>query len=320
MSEPLKYLEILKQIDIAAKAFELFLEQDLNVNKVPCPLFIKTCTGLQDNLTGVEKAVSFKSNKENFEIVHSLAKWKREAQKKYKVPTYTGIYTNMKAIKKDETIDCLHSLLVDQWDWEKVINKEDRNIEYLKTTVNTIYSIIKKTAEYLRNKHKINTPNLPNDIFFISSVELESKYPNLTPEKREQCITKSKKAVFITKIGAKLKSGTPHDSRSPDYDDWKLNGDLLVFNEIIGKTMELSSMGIRVDSISLKKQLTLAKHNGPYSPYQEKILNNELPYSIGGGIGQSRIIMFLLKKTYSRGPGFFLGRKYRKRTKKFTLS
>ena len=298
MAGDLDYLEVIREINIAIKTFEHFFEKGLNLIKVLCPLFVKTKTGLQDNLSGTEKAVTFLSNGENFEVVHSLAKWKREALKRYKIPKGSGIYTNMKAIRKSETIDSLHSLLVDQWDWEKVISKENRNIEYLKITVREIYKVIKDVSEYLRNFHGFTIPNLPPDIFFISSKDLEDIYPSLVPAEREENITKSKGAVFIMQIGGKLKSGIPHDLRSPDYDDWDLNGDLLLLNGLTDTVMEFSSMGIRVDKFSLKKQLVESGFHGSYSPYQEKILNDELPYTIGGGIGQSRLLMFLLNKKH----------------------
>lgn len=299
MKKEISYLETLKAIEECKKHFESQLEARLGLAKVQSPIFVKTSTGLQDKLTGIEKAVSFKKGEEKFEVVHSLAKWKRSSLGKYKVPMYEGIYTDMKAIRKDEIVDDIHSLYVEQWDWEKVIDKQDRTIEYLKDTVKSIYKAIRQTAIFMKKKYKYLTLDLPKTIYFITSQELEDMYPDKTPIEREQLIGKEKKAVFIIGIGDKLKSGVVHDKRSPDYDDWKLDGDLLIYDKAIDKTIEISSMGIRVDEKSLKEQLEKAKCMDRLEyPYHQKILKKELPYSIGGGIGQSRILMLILEKQH----------------------
>ena len=299
MKKEISYLEILKAIDECKKHFESQLEIRLGLTKVQSPIFVKTSTGLQDKLTGVEKAVSFKKEDEKFEIVHSLAKWKRVSLGKYKIPAHKGIYTDMKAVRKDEIVDDIHSLYVEQWDWEKVIGKEDRTIDYLKDTVKSIYKAIRQTSIFMKKKYHYLTLDLPKTIYFITSQELEDMYPDKTPTQREQLIGKEKKAVFIIGIGDKLKSGVVHDKRSPDYDDWKLDGDLLIYDKVIDKTIEISSMGIRVDETSLKEQLEKAKCMDRLEyPYHQKILKKELPYTIGGGIGQSRILMLILEKQH----------------------
>ena len=299
MKKEISYLETLKAIDECKKHFESQLEVRLGLTKVQSPIFVKTSTGLQDKLTGVEKAVSFKKEDEKFEIVHSLAKWKRVSLGKYKIPMHEGIYTDMKAIRKDEVVDRIHSLYIEQWDWEKVIGKEDRTIDYLKDTVKSIYKAIRQTSVFMKKKYHYLTLDLPKTIYFITSQKLEDMYPDKTPIEREQLIGKEKKAVFIIGIGDKLKSGVVHDKRSPDYDDWKLDGDLLIYDKAIDKTIEISSMGIRVDEISLKEQLEKAKCMDRLEyPYHQKILKKELPYTIGGGIGQSRILMLILEKQH----------------------
>ena len=299
MKKETSYIETLKAIDECKKHFESQLEVRLGLTKVQSPIFVKTSTGLQDKLTGVEKAVSFKKEDEKFEIVHSLAKWKRVSLGKYKIPMHEGIYTDMKAIRKDEVVDDIHSLYVEQWDWEKVIDKEDRTIEYLKDTVKSIYKAIRQTSVFMKKKYHYLTLDLPKTIYFITSQELEDMYPDRTPIEREQLIGKEKKAVFIIGIGDKLKSGVVHDKRSPDYDDWKLDGDLLIYDKAIDKTIEISSMGIRVDETSLKEQLEKSKCMDRLEfPYHQKILKKELPYTIGGGIGQSRILMLILEKQH----------------------
>lgn len=299
MKKEISYLETLKAIDECKKHFESQLEVRLGLTKVQSPIFLKTSTGLQDKLTGVEKAVSFKKEEEKFEIVHSLAKWKRVSLGKYKIPMHKGIYTNMKAIRKDEVVDKIHSLYVEQWDWEKVIDKQDRTIDYLKETVKSIYKAIRQTSVFMKKKYHYLTLDLPKTIYFITSQELEDMYPDKTPIEREQLIGKEKKAVFIIGIGDKLESGVVHDKRSPDYDDWKLDGDLLIYDKAIDKTIEISSMGIRVDEKSLKEQLEKSKCLDRIKfPYHQKILKKELPYTIGGGIGQSRILMLMLEKKH----------------------
>ena len=236
---------------------------------------------------------------EKFEVVHSLAKWKREALGRYGFPIYTGLYTDMKAIRKDEDVDATHSLYVEQWDWEKVISKSDRTIDYLKDTVRDIYKSIRQTLVIMKKKYRFISLELPKSITFITSQELEDLYPDKTPKMREQLITKEKNAVFIIGIGDKLKSGISHDLRSPDYDDWSLDGDLMIWDKSLDKAVEYTSMGIRVDEKSLISQLE--KSDTMYRKtlsYHQKILKKELPYTIGGGIGQSRICMLILGKEH----------------------
>lgn len=299
MKKELSYLETVKIIDKVKKFFEGQLESRLSLVKVQSPLFVKSDSGLQDALTGVEKGVSFKKESEKFEIVHSLAKWKRDALGRYDFPMYTGLYTDMKAIRKDEKVDDIHSLFVEQWDWEKVIGKEDRTIDYLKETVKSIYKSLRQTAIFVEKKCKLKMVDLPKSLFFITSQELEDMYPSKTPKEREEIIVKEKKCVFIIGIGDMLKSGIQHDLRSPDYDDWSLDGDLIVYDKVIDKAVELSSMGIRVDRKSLMSQLEKSGClDRMHLPYHQKIEKGELPYTIGGGIGQSRLLMFLLGKKH----------------------
>ena len=299
MKKELSYLETIKMISEVKKIFESQLEKRLGLTKVGSPLFVKKSSGLQDDLSGKEEAVGFDKDDERFEIVHSLAKWKREALGKYEFPAHTGLYTDMKAIRKHEIVDAIHSLYVEQWDWEKVSTKEDRTVDYLKETVKSIYKAIRQTSVYLKTKYRFLTLDLPKSIFFITSQELEDMYPDKTPKEREDLITKEKKAVFIIGIGDKLKSGIEHDLRSPDYDDWSLDGDLLIYDKTIDKAIELSSMGIRVDETSLVKQLEKADALEKMElPYHKKIVEKELPYTIGGGIGQSRMCMYMLKKAH----------------------
>ena len=299
MKKELSYFDTVIMIDEVKKYFESQIEKRLGLIKVQSPLFVKTSSGLQDGLTGVEKAVGFTKGDEEFEIVHSLAKWKREALGKYEFPLYKGLYTDMKAIRKDEEVDEVHSLYVEQWDWEKVIDKSDRTVDYLKDTVRSIYKAIRQTSIFIKQKYRFLSLDLPKSITFITSQELEDMYPDKTPKEREDLITKEKKAVFIIGIGDKLKSGIEHDLRSPDYDDWSLDGDLLIYDKTIDKAIELSSMGIRVDETSILKQLEKADALDRLElPYHKKIVKKELPYTIGGGIGQSRILMLLLEKSH----------------------
>ena len=299
MKKELSYFDTVIMIDEVKKYFESQIEKRLGLIKVQSPLFVKTSSGLQDGLTGIEKAVGFKKGDEEFEIVHSLAKWKREALGKYEFPLYKGLYTDMKAIRKDEEVDEVHSLYVEQWDWEKVIDKSDRTVDYLKDTVRSIYKAIRQTSIFIKQKYRFLSLDLPKSITFITSQELEDLYPDKTPKQREDLITKEKKAVFIIGIGDKLKSGVEHDLRSPDYDDWSLDGDLLIYDKTIDKAIELSSMGIRVDEKSLLEQLKKADALDRLElPYHKKIAEKDLPYTIGGGIGQSRILMLLLEKSH----------------------
>ncbi len=299
MKKELSYLETLKMIDEVKKYFEKQLTSRLSLIKVQSPLFVKSDSGLQDDLSGIEKGISFTKDKERYEIVHSLAKWKRDSLGRYHFPLHTGILTDMKAIRKDEVIDSIHSMYVEQWDWEKVISKEDRTVDYLKDTVRGIYKALRQTLIYMKQQHHFITVDLPKTIYFITTQELEDKYPSKTPKEREELITRDKKAVFIIGIGDKLKSGIEHDLRSPDYDDWKLDGDLLVFDKTIDRTIELTSMGIRVDKEALIYQLE--KTDTMYKldlPFHQKIVKEELPYTIGGGIGISRILMLILEKKH----------------------
>lgn len=233
------------------------------------------------------------------EIVQSLAKWKRMALGRYNFKPGTGLYTDMNAIRRDEELDNLHSIYVDQWDWEKVIRKEDRTTEYLHEVVVTLYNALKNLNDFVNRHYNELKTILPNEIFFITSQELEDMYPELDDKGREDAITKEHRAVFIEKIGGALKSGKPHDGRAPDYDDWELNGDILLWNDILGKAFEISSMGIRVDEEAMDRQLKIAGADDRRElEFHKKILNKELPYTIGGGIGQSRLCMYFLRKAH----------------------
>lgn len=290
----------------AIKKIKDFFQQEiaygLNLRRVTAPLFVTPESGLNDNLSGVERTVAFTlkgMGERNVEIVQSLAKWKRMALGKYDVPPGHGIYTDMNAIRRDEELDNIHSVYVDQWDWEKTINKEDRTEEYLRETVITIYNSIKNLGDYVNRLHRDIKTELPNEIYFITSQELENRYPDLSPKERENAIAKEKRAVFIMQIGDYLESGNKHDGRAPDYDDWKLNGDIILWNDILEMAFEISSMGIRVDRNAMERQLEIANANERKElDFHKKILNDELPYSIGGGIGQSRLCMFFLRKAH----------------------
>ncbi len=280
--------------------FEKNLSEKLDLLRVSAPLFVIPETGLNDNLNGVERPVSFDTKSgERVEIVHSLAKWKRMALYRYNIETHKGIYTDMNAIRRDEDTDFIHSYYVDQWDWEKILLKEDRNEEYLKSVVEIIYSVFKETENYITTEYPQLSKKLPEKITFITTQELENKYPKLTPKNREHAAAKEFGAIFLMKIGGALNSGEKHDGRAPDYDDWNLNGDLIFNYAPLGIGLELSSMGIRVDESSLEKQLKIANcEDRKEMPYHQMILNKELPYTIGGGIGQSRICMFFLDKLH----------------------
>ena len=282
--------------------FQQTLSQKLNLLRVSAPTFVAPESGLNDNLNGVERPVSFDIKAiegSNAEIVHSLAKWKRYALKKYGFSHGEGLYTDMVAIRRDEDLDNIHSVYVDQWDWEKIISKEERSIETLKETVRTIYSVLRKTEKYMAVQYDYIEEILPKDIFFITTQELLDMYPDCTPKEREYRITREKGAVFLMKVGKTLINGERHDGRAPDYDDWELNGDILVYYPVLDIALELSSMGIRVDEDALDRQLTEAGCDDRRElPFQKAILNKELPYTIGGGIGQSRICMFFLRKAH----------------------
>lgn len=279
--------------------FENDLAEKLSLTRVSAPISVKKNSGLNDNLSGVEQPVSFFVDNEELEIVHSLAKWKRQALKDYGFVSGTGLYTDMNAIRKDEHPDNIHSIYVDQWDWEKIISKEERNIDTLMSVVKIIYSCLKDTENLVNSMFSNLINRLPENIYFVTAQELEDLYPELSPQERETAISKKHGAVFIMKIGDILKSGKAHGSRSPDYDDWQLNGDIVVYNKILKSGFELSSMGIRVDSNSLKEQLTKANAlDRLHFPYHQAILNNSLPFTIGGGIGQSRMCMYFLDKIH----------------------
>ena len=277
------------------------LSKALNLTRVSAPLFVFPETGLNDNLNGYERAVRFDvaDLKKDVEIVQSLAKWKRMALKKYGFSEGEGLYTDMNAIRRDEKLDALHSVYVDQWDWEKIIKREDRKVSYLKKTVRSIYKALRKTAAAVEKKYPVLTHDLPKEITFVTTEQLEREYPELSRKERENAVCKKYGAVFLQKIGWNLKDGLPHDGRAADYDDWKLNGDILLWFDVLGIAFEISSMGIRVDEKSLVKQIKKKKETEKLdNPYCKDILAGELPLTIGGGIGQSRICMFLLKKSH----------------------
>ena len=281
--------------------FEENLCDALNLSRVSAPLFVKRGSGLNDDLNGVERPVSFDiaQTGETVEIVHSLAKWKRMALGRYGFKVHTGLYTDMNAIRRDETVDNIHSLYVDQWDWEKVITREDRNEEYLRETVRRIYAAVLTTADYIERKYPQLDNYLPREITFISTYELEEKYPDLTPKERENEAAKKYGAIFLSKIGGRLKNGEKHDGRAPDYDDWELNGDIIVYNRVTGAAFEISSMGIRVDEKSLVAQLEAENATDRLSlPFHKALTEGKLPLTIGGGIGQSRLCMLLLGKAH----------------------
>ena len=282
--------------------FQQSLADQLYLLRVSAPLFVTPESGLNDNLNGVERPVTFgikEQNERPAEIVHSLAKWKRNALKQYGFHIGEGLYTDMSAIRRDEDTDNIHSIYVDQWDWEKIILKEDRNVEYLKETVRKVYKALKKTEKYMSIQYDYIEEILPKDIYFITTQELANRYPDKTPKEREDLIAQEKGAVFLMEIGDKLADGKPHDGRAPDYDDWHLNGDIIVWYPVLGHALELSSMGIRVDEDSLARQLKLAGcEERAELPFQKAILEKRLPYTVGGGIGQSRICMFYLRKAH----------------------
>ena len=282
--------------------FETKLAETLNLTRVSAPLFLENNSGLNDNLNGVERPVSFDMlaiEDSNIEIVHSLAKWKRFALHRYKFEAGSGLYTDMNAIRRDEELDNIHSIYVDQWDWEKVITKEDRNIDTLKDTVRKIFSVFKSTEDFVSSEYPSIEKILPEDITFVTSQELEDMYPYLTSKERENAITKEHKDVFILGIGDELKSGEKHDGRSPDYDDWKLNGDILFYDPLLNSAIELSSMGIRVDKAALEYQLQKSGCEDRRNlPFHKALLEEKLPLTMGGGIGQSRICMFFLRKAH----------------------
>lgn len=282
--------------------FQNLLSLRLNLQRVSAPLFVDPDSGLNDNLNGIERPVSFgikEQNDKQAEIVHSLAKWKRFALKKYGFSAGEGLYTDMNAIRRDEDTDNIHSIFVDQWDWEKIISKEERNMDYLKDTVKSVYKVLRKTEKYMSIQYDYIEEILPHDIFFITTQELEDMFPDYTAKEREYYITKAKGAVCLLQIGDTLESGERHDGRAPDYDDWTLNADILVYYPVLDIALEISSMGIRVDKKALLSQLDKAGcPERAELPFQKAVAHNELPYTIGGGIGQSRICMFFLRKAH----------------------
>lgn len=282
--------------------FQDLLAKRLNLLRVSAPLFVDPDSGLNDNLNGVERPVVFGIKEQNdaeAEIVHSLAKWKRFALQKYGFSYGEGLYTDMSAIRRDEDTDNIHSIYVDQWDWEKIISKEERTIDFLQETVRTVYKVLRKTEKYMAIQYDYIEEILPHDIFFITTQELEDRFPDISPKEREYHIAKEKGAVCVMQIGDLLKSGEKHDGRAPDYDDWALNADIVVYYPVLDIALELSSMGIRVDKDSLTSQLEKAGcPERAKLPFQKAILDDKLPLTIGGGIGQSRICMFFLRKAH----------------------
>ena len=281
--------------------FQNLLAERLNLQRVSAPLFVRPSSGLNDNLNGVERPVRFDilETGKRGEVVHSLAKWKRHALGKYGFSLGEGLYTDMVAIRRDETTDNIHSIYVDQWDWERIISREDRTIEFLQSIVRDVYRVLRKTEKYMSIRYDYIEEILPKDIFFISTYELEEMYPDKTPHEREYLITREKGAVCLMKIGDKLANGKPHDGRAPDYDDWQLNADIIVYYPVLDIALELSSMGIRVDADSLRSQLIKAGcEDRAELPFQKAVLEDRLPLTIGGGIGQSRICMFFLRKAH----------------------
>ena len=281
--------------------FQLKLSKALNLDRVTAPIMVTKESGINDDLNGVERKVHFtmKNIEGEAEVVQSLAKWKRMALYRYGYEHGEGIYTDMNAIRRDDDTDNLHSLFVDQWDWCRVITEEERNIDFLKEIVKKIVRAITETNEVVKNAYPMLSFEMSDEVFFITTQELEYMYPDLTPKKRENEITKKHGTVFLMQIGKRLKSGEKHDGRAPDYDDWALNGDILAWNEVLGCAFEISSMGIRVDAESLHRQLELEGCSERENfPFHRMILDSTLPLTIGGGIGQSRLCMLLLEKAH----------------------
>nr|WP_325185040.1 aspartate--ammonia ligase [uncultured Oscillibacter sp.] len=294
---PLSNNELQRAIELIHADFQHNLTVRLNLHRVSAPLFVDGSTGLNDDLNGVERPVSFDIPDVGTEgqVVHSLAKWKRLALKRYEFPEGTGLYTDMNAIRRDEELDNLHSVYVDQWDWEKHISPADRTIPYLKDTVRDIVGCICDTATALRNAYPVLTCRPERKVFFITTQELEDRYPDLTPSQRERAVCQEHPTVFLMQIGKTLLSGAKHDGRAPDYDDWDLNGDILMWNPVLERAFEVSSMGIRVDAAALDRQLTAAGcDHRRQLPFHQMLLSGQLPQSMGGGIGQSRLCMLLL--------------------------
>ncbi len=282
--------------------FQTLLAERLHLLRVSAPLMVAPESGMNDNLNGVERPVSFDIKYQDgreAEIVHSLAKWKRYALKKYGFSIGEGLYTDMSAIRRDEEADNIHSIYVDQWDWEKVISRSDRNLDTLMDTVRTVYKVLRKTEKYMAIHYDYIEEILPHDIFFVTTSELEEMFPDNTPKEREYYIAKAKGAVCIMQIGGALEDGKPHDGRAPDYDDWTLNADIIVYYPVLDIALELSSMGIRVDRDALLRQLEEAGcPERAALPFHQAVISEEVPFTVGGGIGQSRICMFFLRKAH----------------------
>ena len=281
--------------------FELELSQALNLTRISAPLFVSKNSGLNDDLNGVERAVSFdiKATGETAEVVHSLAKWKRYALAKYRFGAYFGLYTDMNAIRRDEDLDNLHSVYVDQWDWEAVILRKDRTLDYLKNTVKKMYTALKATAARLCREYPVLDNYFSDDIVFVTTQELEDRYPDKTPKERETAFVREHGAAFIMQIGGRLRSGQKHDGRAPDYDDWSLNGDIVLYYPVLDCAFEISSMGIRVDEKSLVSQLEAEGCTERLEyPFHKALVSGELPLTMGGGIGQSRLCMYILNKKH----------------------
>lgn len=297
----LSVYETQKAIDYIKRTFQMNLAIELNLRRVSAPLFVREDSGLNDNLNGVERPVKFDipAVGEYAEVVHSLAKWKRLALKRYDFFVGKGIYTDMNAVRRDEELDNIHSVYVDQWDWEKVIDRSMRNEEYLKSVVKKIVAALVATNNALRYEFNQLECRISPEVSFVTTEELEEMYPDKTPKEREDLYVREHHTTFLMKIGGALKSGKPHDGRAPDYDDWELNGDILIWNEVLGRAFEISSMGIRVDAESLARQLKIAGCEDRASlPFHKMLLNDELPLTIGGGIGQSRLCMLLMQTAH----------------------
>ncbi len=293
--------ETQRAIKLTKDTFQVNLGKALNLDRVTAPVIVRSGCGINDDLNGVERKVSFdmKSIGGNAEVVQSLAKWKRMALKRYHYQPGEGIYTDMSAIRRDDSCDNTHSIYVDQWDWERVINASNRTEDFLKGVVRLIVNALADTKEKVNLVYPQLTYTMEREVFFITSQELLDMYPDMTDKERENAIVKEKKTVFLMKIGGKLSNGKPHDGRAPDYDDWELNGDILVWDQVLGQALELSSMGIRVDSDSLKAQLAAANAEDRLQyAYHQGIIDGTLPLTIGGGIGQSRMCMFMLEKAH----------------------
>ena len=299
----LSLYETQKAISLLKRLFEDKLAGALRLHRVSAPLYVAASSGLNDDLSGIERPVAFDINQveDTAQVVHSLAKWKRLALKRYQFHSGEGLYTDMNAIRRDEELDNLHSAYVDQWDWEKIIDEDDRTVEYLHATVSSIVKALADTQTFLRSvfPQLCTLPQIPSEVTFVTSQELEDRWPDYTAKERENAITKEHGVVFLMGIGGKLRSGKPHDGRAPDYDDWNLNGDILFWDSVNGQAIELSSMGIRVNPEVLDQQLTLAGcDNRRELPFHKMLLNHELPQTMGGGIGQSRVSMLLLGKCH----------------------